>query len=117
MSTDLSHTFEAQLRAMRHELLARLQERRGGTRGRADAAAEVRDTAIEKHLRADEAFDLGVVLEEREVAELLAIDQALQRIADGSYGLCVECGVPMPTARLHAQPTALRCVACQTRAE
>jgi DnaK suppressor protein len=115
MSTPVSDTFEVQLRAMRDELIARLRAQRGGTRGRADAAAEARDQTGDQHLRVDEAFDLGVALEEREAAELLAIDQALQRIADGSYGLCLQCGAPIPTARLHAQPTAMRCVACQAR--
>ena len=67
--------------------------------------------------QADEEFDLSVALEEREAAELQAIDSALQRVADGSYGLCLQCGTSIPTARLHAQPTATRCVDCQTRVE
>ena len=67
--------------------------------------------------KADEEFDLGVAMEEREAAELLAIDEALQRVADGSYGLCLQCGASIPAARLHAQPTAERCVGCQTRSE
>ena len=41
----------------------------------------------------------------------------LQRVADGSYGLCVDCGDAIATARLHANPVALRCVACQDKAE
>jgi DnaK suppressor protein len=48
---------------------------------------------------------------------LQAIDRALRRIADGSYGLCLICGARIPAARLHAQPTAERCVDCQARAE
>jgi DnaK suppressor protein len=50
---------------------------------------------------------------ERESAELIAIDEALKRVADGSFGLCVDCGVGIPAARLHANPTALRCMDCQ----
>ena len=73
--------------------------------------------ASDDRAKADEAFDLGVAMEEREAAELLAIDEALQRIADGSYGLCLDCGVGIATARLHASPTALRCVACQEKVE
>ena len=46
-------------------------------------------------------------LEERESAELVAIDGALQRVADGSYGLCVDCGTSIATARLHANPVGL----------
>ena len=41
----------------------------------------------------------------------------LQRVADGSFGLCVDCGVSIGNARLHASPTAMRCVACQEKRE
>ena len=117
MSTPVSDTFETQLREMRRDLIDRLRAQRGGVRSRADAAADARDLASDDRAKADEAFDLGVAMEEREAAELLAIDEALQRIADGSYGLCLQCGTSIPTARLHAQPTATRCVDCQTRVE
>jgi DnaK suppressor protein len=42
-----------------------------------------------------------------------AADVALQRIADGSYGVCQDCGRAIAWARLLALPTALRCAACQ----
>lgn len=117
MSTPISDTFELQLRARQRELQARLQAQRGGARSRADVAADKRERLDDDGMRRDEAFDLGTVLGEREAAELQAIDYALQRIADGSYGLCLICGTRIPSARLHAQPTAERCVDCQARAE
>jgi DnaK suppressor protein len=40
---------------------------------------------------------------------------ALTRIKDGSYGLCVDCGKPVPEGRLEARPDAARCVACQAK--
>jgi RNA polymerase-binding transcription factor DksA len=49
-------------------------------------------------------------------ADIDAIDAAAQRAADGSYGVCVDCGQPIPPARLEARPTATRCVPCETRA-
>ena len=67
--------------------------------------------------QADAERDLAFALEERESAELVAIDAALKRIADGSYGLCVDCGASIATARLHANPTAMRCVGCQEKLE
>ena len=48
-------------------------------------------------------------------AELVGIDEALRRIHDGSYGYCVECGMPLDPGRLEALPQAARCVACQRR--
>jgi DnaK suppressor protein len=117
MSTPISDTFSTQLTQMRRELLDRLRAQRGGARGRAEAAADAREMASDDWAKADEEFDLSVALEEREAAELLAIDNALKRIADGTYGLCLQCGASIPTARLHAQPTAERCVDCQAKAE
>jgi DnaK suppressor protein len=45
-------------------------------------------------------------------AEVLA---ALARVDDGSYGRCVDCGNPVPQARLDARPATARCVPCQAR--
>ena len=117
MNKSVSDTFEAQLRARQDELTERLHRHRGGARGRAEAAADKRLQAGEEGMVRDDAFDLGSTLGEREAAELQAIERALQRVADGSYGLCLQCGAAIPTARLHAQPTAERCVSCQTAAE
>ena len=43
--------------------------------------------------------------------------QALQRVGLGRYGLCAECGVTIPPARLQAMPFAVRCLECQERIE
>ena len=53
----------------------------------------------------------------RDLDEIRAIDRALQRIADGSYGTCRECGVEIPHARLEVNPTAERCFPCQDHFE
>jgi|1186.fasta_scaffold224890_1 DnaK suppressor protein len=42
------------------------------------------------------------------------IDAALHRIAEGTYGTCVVCGVGIPTERLEFRPFAAGCVACQS---
>lgn len=42
-----------------------------------------------------------------------AAEAALRRIAEGSYGICRDCGDAIPQARLFAIPVALRCSACQ----
>lgn len=117
MSTPISDTFGTQLTQMRRDLLDRIRAQRGGARSRVESAVDARDMASDDRAKADEEFDLSVALEEREAAELLAIDNALKRVADGTYGLCLQCGVSIPTARLHAQPTAERCVDCQAKVE
>ena len=40
------------------------------------------------------------------------IDAALQRIADGGYGLCTHCGADIPLERLEFRPWAATCVGC-----
>jgi len=45
------------------------------------------------------------------------VQAALARIEDGSYGTCVDCGQPIPPARLEVRPEAARCVEDQERFE
>lgn len=53
----------------------------------------------------------------RDLAELDAITAAQSRLADGSYGRCVDCDADIPVARLLVMPQAGRCAECQERAE
>lgn len=117
MSQPISDTFAQQLLQMRTDVLAQLRGQRGGAVSRAEAAAQAREQQSDDWAKADAERDLSIALEERESAELVAIDEALKRVADGSFGLCVDCGVEIGTARLHANPTAMRCVACQEKRE
>jgi DnaK suppressor protein len=48
--------------------------------------------------------------------ELQDIEVALARIADGSYGACIDCGAEIGRARLKADPTLKRCLPCQSLA-
>jgi len=52
-------------------------------------------------------------------SEVRAIEaiKALQRIQDGTYGICVDCGRNIPAARLQVKPEATRCVGCQSEHE
>ncbi|WP_344024748.1 TraR/DksA family transcriptional regulator [Pseudonocardia kongjuensis] len=49
---------------------------------------------------------------ERDRAEL---DDAARRLADGSYGVCAECGGPIAPERLEALPAARTCIGCAAR--
>lgn len=51
-------------------------------------------------------------LHEREQARLGQIHSALSRMADGSFGICVECGRPLDYGRLLIFPEAPTCPAC-----
>lgn len=43
---------------------------------------------------------------------LLDVERALQRVAEGTYGFCEQCGAKIPEARMEALPATTRCVAC-----
>jgi RNA polymerase-binding protein DksA len=53
----------------------------------------------------------------REVEELGDVEAALERIRDGTFGKCTDCGDAIDRERLAAYPTAKRCIPCQTRRE
>lgn len=48
-------------------------------------------------------------------ARRVLVIEALRRLEDGSYGLCVDCGRSVPEGRLEAKPEASRCVPCQAK--
>src|SRR5437763_1794566 len=69
--------------------------------------------ATEDWVLADILGDLDIAMVTRDIQELQEIEAALARIEDGSYGTCRDCGEPIGWPRLNAQPTAMRCIACQ----
>lgn len=66
---------------------------------------------------ADAMAGLDLAEAQRDIQELRDVDAARGRLADGSYGTCVDCGEDIADARLAAYPTATRCTACQTAYE
>jgi len=65
-----------------------------------------KELLAEVHAAGGEAADSGR-------AELALVEAALQRLDDGVYGDCLQCGRPIPLARLLVQPAVERCAACQ----
>ncbi len=45
--------------------------------------------------------------------EIVRIDEALRRLDDGNYGICQQCGEPIPIERLEIQPYTPYCVECK----
>ena len=54
-----------------------------------------------------------LALRERAEHELALIEDALARIANGTFGVCLDCGRPIAPGRLEALPWAARCIECQ----
>ena len=61
--------------------------------------------------------ELALKLGDRESSAVAEIDQALMRMKEGSYGLCVRCGKAIEERRLEAVPTARYDAACLTEIE
>ena len=55
-----------------------------------------------------------LALRERASLHLQAVEHALARLDDGTYGICRRCGRPIADARLEALPWAEHCIDCQT---
>ena len=56
-------------------------------------------------------------LQQTEINELNLIDQALQRLKKGEYGICIDCMEHISQARLENYPYAARCIVCQEALE
>ncbi len=65
--------------------------------------------------RATADVETHASLIERAEDELNSIDEALERVEHGTYGLCAECGEEIAAERLAAVPFALRCESCQEK--
>lgn len=58
------------------------------------------------------AQEVAVVSRRIGLARLKALALAEERLRNGTYGRCEDCGQPIPSARLKALPEAARCVLC-----
>jgi DnaK suppressor protein len=101
-------------------LLARQRKRiLQGLRGLRPQSSD--EPTTDQHM-ADQASDLydnelGEGLSDDLRAELAAVERAEQRLAEGTYGLSIESGEPIPDDRLEAMSTAERTAAEQERFE
>ncbi|MEK7861752.1 MAG: TraR/DksA family transcriptional regulator, partial [Chloroflexota bacterium] len=80
--------------------------------GLANHLEEVDDEPV-----ADLESAIEIAALERELRELRAVESARKRLHEPDFGLCQDCEADIPYARLSANPTAIRCIGCQTRHE
>lgn len=82
-----------------------------------DETGELVSSSVDDHMGdlATETFDreLDYTLEDNAEAVLAQINAALERIEAGTYGICQNCGRPIPPERLEARPWATLCIDCQ----
>lgn len=109
---------------LRQSLLARRQEvqqqidallalhRADQTRLREESVADTEDLSTQN----SSSHQQLTILEVRNQTRL-QLDAALQRLEEGSFGLCEDCQKPITEERLKALPFARRCIDCQRHAE
>ncbi len=92
----------------------------------ADVSAKIRKESSQGQREIGDIYDiasderereLSLMLGDRERKKLAEIDLALERINEGSYGICEECGEPVGEKRLKVLPFTRVCVDCQSRLE
>lgn len=79
---------------------------------REQSAGDVVDFALDSA-----QHELNSQLAEVESRELANIENALERMRGGGYGICEGCGGKIPMARLNALPYATLCIECQRESE
>jgi DnaK suppressor protein len=73
------------------------------------------DPADRATAESDRAFTLR--LRDRERKLIKKVKEALERIEDGTYGECVECGEDISVPRLKARPVTTLCIKCKSKQE
>lgn len=113
---DLSDAMVASLRSRLAQQVRDLSSKDGELRARLaakDAATTNTFVAGTEGAMAAEADDEVIALLRHEQTELVAAQAALDRIDQGEYGACAECGEAIGTHRLSVLPSAHLCVHCQ----
>ena len=101
------------LEEMKRSLMREMQGRvKGETEGSKDEGRDTYDLASDERDR-----EINFILNDREREKLHAIDEALQRIADKTYGLCESCEGEIQLGRLKVLPFTRLCVRCQEENE
>jgi DnaK suppressor protein len=118
MDRERLKTLEANLAALA-KLANSFEEEAGLNRPIAESVGDVLT-------RDYEDTDFAALLSDRDVSDRLVhllgqnreqVERALERLAEGKYGLCEDCGDRIPTERLKFKPEATRCVTCQSRVD
>lgn len=98
---------------MKRDLSKEMQDRvRGETEGVKDEGRDTYDLASDERDR-----EINFILNDREREKLVAIDEALQRIKEKTYGICESCEGEIQLGRLKILPFTRLCVKCQEENE
>jgi DnaK suppressor protein len=101
------------LAEMKRGVMREMQDRvKGETEGVKDEGRDTYDLASDERDR-----EINFILNDREREKLVAIDEALLRIKEKSYGICESCEGEIQLGRLKVLPFTRLCVKCQEENE
>lgn len=83
--------------------------------GMTDTKENFPDPTDRATLESDRNFMLRIRGRERKL--ILKIEEALERIEDGSFGICDKCGEDISEQRLKARPVTTQCIDCKKKEE
>ena len=109
---DLKHMLEQRRQAILNGVVQGVREASGET---SRAHADVRDTGDEGEAMLQDAIRFALIGMKAEM--ITRIDRALERLDEGNYGTCDDCGNDIAESRLRALPFAERCRRCEERRE
>jgi len=102
-----------QLQETKNKLLGEIDsELRAEREGNKDEGMDTYDLASEERDR-----EINFILSDRERVKLKQIDDALERLDEGTYGVCESCGLEIAEERLEAMPFSRLCRDCQQEQE
>ena len=61
--------------------------------------------------------DMALHIKEREAKLVLKVTDALERLENGTFGICEECGEEISMKRLEARPVTTLCIQCKRKQE
>ena len=104
--------FRRKLLDWRSELLQESSETLSHLQEESLAEPDIADRAS---LETDRALELRTRDRERKL--IFKIQEALQRLDDGEFGICEECGQEISIERLKARPVTTLCIECKSSQE
>lgn len=113
MRKDVLKKFRETLLGMKGQLLEDIPDRlKHEVESPKDDGRDTYDLASDERDR-----EINMILNDRERTKLMAIEDALLRLGEGSYGICDECEEEIGVGRLKVMPFTRLCVRCQEELE
>jgi RNA polymerase-binding protein DksA len=110
-------TLVEERRRVEHALATLRDEHSGSLDDEVEETAPTNDNNLAETATATLGREIDYTLGDNAEQVISAIDAALVRIEEGTYGRCVSCGNEIPLERLEANPWASLCIDCKRKAE